>query len=61
MKIPEHQEGLELNETHQLLVYVGDVNMVGKNINTIKKDTVGLEVNVEKTKYIIVSYHQNVG
>jgi len=31
-----HQEGLHLTETHQLLVYADDFNMLSKNIHTIK-------------------------
>jgi hypothetical protein len=47
-----------LNGTHHLLVYVDDVNLLGDNIGTIKKNTdvlivaskeVGLEANAEKT------------
>jgi hypothetical protein len=47
--------GLKLNGTHQLLVYVDDVNLLGDNIDTIKKNAptlidaceeVGLEVNI---------------
>jgi ribosomal protein S2 len=52
------------------MVYVDDVNLLSDNIDTIKEnmDTlidaskeVGLEVNTEKTKYILLSGHQNTG
>jgi hypothetical protein len=49
--------GLKLNGTHQLLVCDNDVDLLGDNVDTIKKKThltdaskeVCLEVSVEKT------------
>jgi hypothetical protein len=52
------------------LAYADDENLLGDNIDTIKKNTetlidaskdVGLEINVEKTKYMLVSQDQNAG
>jgi hypothetical protein len=46
------------------------VNLLGDNIDTIKKNIetlkdaskeVGLEDNTEKTKYVLLSPHQNAG
>jgi hypothetical protein len=51
--------GLKLTRTHQFLAYADDVNLVGDNIDTVKKNTetlidaskeVGLEVNAEKLR-----------
>jgi hypothetical protein len=62
--------GLKLNGTHQLLAYADDVNLLGDNIDIIEKNTetlidaskeVGVEINVEKTKYMLLSRHQNAG
>jgi hypothetical protein len=60
----------KLNGTHTLLAYTDDVNLLGDNIDTIKKNTEtvivaskenGLEINVEKTMYMLLSDHQNGG
>jgi hypothetical protein len=65
-RIQENQVGLKLNETHQLLAYADDVNLLGDNIDTTKKNKETLidasnRKNVEKTKYMLLSRHQNVG
>jgi hypothetical protein len=61
-KVQENQVGLKLNGKYQLLVYADKVNLLRHNIDTRKKDTetltdaskeVGLEVNAEKTKYMV--------
>jgi hypothetical protein len=65
-KVQENQLGLKLNGTHQQLAYTDNVNLLGDNIDTVKKNTetlidaskeVGVEINVEKTKYMLLSRH----
>jgi hypothetical protein len=66
-KVQKNQVGLKLSRTHQLLVYVDDVNLLD-NIDAVKKNTqtltdaskeVGLEEN--RDKYMLLSCHQNAG
>ncbi|KAJ4432169.1 hypothetical protein ANN_20785 [Periplaneta americana] len=58
-KVQDNRQGLELNGLHQLLVYADNVNMLGENLQAIRKSTeilletskaIDLEVNPEKTK-----------
>jgi hypothetical protein len=64
-KIQENQVGLKLNGTHQLLANAHDVNLLRDNIDTVKNTEtlinaskkVALEINVEKTKYMLLSRH----
>jgi hypothetical protein len=67
-EVQENQVGLKLNGSHQLLVYADYVDLLGDNIHTTKKNTetlidaskvVGLEVNAEKSKYMLLPHHQN--
>jgi hypothetical protein len=69
-RVQANQEGLKLNGTHQLLVYADDVKILSKSVPAIKKNTealvvaskeIGLEVNAEKTKYMVMSRNQNAG
>jgi hypothetical protein len=61
---------LKLNDTYQLLVYAYDVNIMGGSVHTIKNNVeslviaskeTGLEVNADKTKYMVMFRDQNAG
>jgi hypothetical protein len=69
-RVQENQEGLKLSGTHQLLACVYDVNIVGKYVDIMRKNTealldasreVGLEVNPEETKYMLMSCSRKIG
>ena len=59
---------MKLNGTYQLLLYANDVNILGGSVHIIKKNVEalvlnckesGLEVNADKTKYMVMSRDQN--
>jgi hypothetical protein len=60
---------LKLKSTHQLLAYAYDVTILDGSVHTIKKHRIlvvaskenGLEVNADKSKYIVMSRDQNTG
>ena len=69
-RVQVKQGGLKLNGTNQLLVYAEDVNVEVGSAHTIKENSealvvvskeTGLIVNDEKTKYMVMSRHQNAG
>jgi hypothetical protein len=69
-RVQANQEHLNLNSIHQFLVYGDDVNAMGRNIPTIKKNTKallvtskesGLDINTERTKYMVLSQGQDTG
>ena len=61
---------IEINGTHQLVVYTVDVNILGGSVHTTQekaealvftsKET-GLEVNADKIKYMVMSREQTAG
>jgi hypothetical protein len=67
-KVQKNLVGLKLSGTHQLLVYAHDATLLEDNTDTAKRDTealieackeASLEVNAEKTEYMLLSHHQN--
>jgi hypothetical protein len=68
-KAQQNQVRLTLKGTHQLLSYADNVNLMGENIDNWKKTTetlpdaskeVGLEVNEEEIKCMLLSRHQTI-
>jgi hypothetical protein len=68
-RVQENKVGLEFKGPHHLLIYADD-NLLGININVIKKNTetlldankeVSLAISSEKIKYMIMSNQKTVG
>ena len=69
-RLQVNQDGLKLNGTYQFPIYADDVNILGGSLPTVKENTealvvaskeCGLEVNADKTKYMVISRDQNAG
>jgi len=69
-RVQVNQDGLKLNGTHQILAYGDDVNILGGSAHTLKENAeailvatkeIGLEVNADKTKFMIMSLDRNAG
>jgi hypothetical protein len=67
-RVQANQDGLKSNGTHQVLVYADDVNILGGSVHTVKKNAdavvvaskeTGLEVNADKTEYLVLSRDKN--
>ena len=65
-KVQKARFGLDMNYTHQILAYVGDVNLVGDDIRTIKRNAnillnacknIGLAVNTGKME---IGHHRGM-
>ena len=63
-RVHVNQDDLQLNGTHQFLVNAEDVNILAGSVQTINENTealivasqeIGLEVNVDKTKCMVMS------
>ena len=62
-RVQVNKDGLKFNGKYQLLVYADDVNILGGSVHTVKKNAgtlvaatkeIGLEVNADKTKYVVI-------
>ena len=63
-RVQVNQGDLKLSGAFQLLVYAGDVNILGRSMHSINKNTealvvaskeIELEVNADKIKYMVMS------
>jgi hypothetical protein len=69
-RVEVDRDGLKLNGTHQLLAYADDVNILGGSVQTVKENAealvvatkkTGLEVNADRTKYMVMARDKYVG
>jgi len=69
-RVQVNQDDLKLNVTLQLLAYADGVNILGGSVHTVKENAlalvvatkeIGLEVNADKTKYMVMSRDWNAG
>ena len=69
-RLQVNQGGLKISGTHQFLVYADDVKVLGGSVHTVKENAealivaskeIRLEVNADKTKYMVMSRDQNAG
>ena len=69
-RVQVNEDDLKLDGTHQLVVYADDVHILGGSVHTMKENAealivaskkIGLEVNADKTKYMVMSRDQNAG
>jgi len=68
-RVQVNQNGLKLNGTHLLLAYA-DIYRLGGSMHTLKENEealvvatreIGLEINADKTKYMVMSREKNAG
>ena len=69
-RVQVNHDGLKLNGTHQHLACANDVNIQGGSVHSLRENAevsvaatreIGLELNADKTKYMIMSRDQNAG
>ena len=69
-RVQVNQDGLKLEGTHQLLLYADDVYKLGGIVHTIEENAeplevaskqIGLEVNNDESKYVVITRDQNAG